>query len=108
MADASYERQHIVTHAAGYINAAGTTRITFGCLMTRISSGHYGLLLDADSGVVDGESFTVVQPKQAADSRATIVEDLSSVEKRIRVFLTTAESLADSDIEVILFKTVTR
>ena len=51
MSDASYERQHLATHAAGFINAAGTTAINFGCQMTRIAEGHYGLMLDADNAV---------------------------------------------------------
>lgn len=108
MADASYERQHIATHAAGYINAAGSTALAFGCLLTRIGTGHYGLLLDVSAGLVNDEGFTLVQPKESAtDLRSALVQDLSDVEKRVRVFNDLGATV-DTDIEVILYKTVTR
>lgn len=106
MAEASYERQHLAVHAAGFINAAGTTQITFGCLMTKLNTGHYGLLLDVNSGLIDDESFTFPQTKGAA-VLLPVVEDVSNRDKRIRVF-DQAGSFVDSDIEVKVFKSVTR
>lgn len=106
MADASYDRQHMALHAAGYINGAGTTVLTLGCQMTRIAEGHYGLLLDASEGVVNDESFTMVQCKGTSIA-APVVQDLSNTEKRIRVF-DSGESIVDNDIEVALYKSVTR
>lgn len=108
MADASYERQHLAVHAAGYINGAGTTRVAFGCAMTRIGTGHYGLLLDASAGVVNDETFTFVQAKDAGTGvRLPAVNDDSNVEKRIRVF-NQAGTPVDTDIEVELLKSVAR
>jgi len=106
MALASYERQHLAMQAAGFINAAGTTVIAFGCQMTRIGIGHYGLLLDASDGVVADESFSKVQVKGTSPASA-VVDDLSNTEKRIRVF-NASQSLADRDIEIALWKSVTR
>lgn len=105
MAEANYERQHLAIHAAGFINAAGTTRVTFGCQMTRIAAGQYGLTLDASSGVIDDETFTMVVAKGAV-ARAPVVEDTSNFLKTIRTF-DTAGALQDTDIEVSLFKSVT-
>ncbi len=106
MADASYEREHMALHAAGYINGAGTTVLTLGCQMTRIAEGHYGMLLDASEGVVNDESFTMVQCKGTVSAGA-VVQDLSNVDKRIRVTDNNASEV-DTDIEVQLYKSVTR
>ena len=106
MAEASYARQFLATHAAGYINGAGTTQVAFGCSMTRLATGHYALLLDANAGIVNEESYTQVQVKGTA-FRLWSVEDQSNREKRIHVVDSSASD-ADSDIEVKLFKSVTR
>jgi hypothetical protein len=105
MAEASYDRQLLAVHAAGFINAAGTTIITFGCGMTKISTGHYALLLDADSGLVNDESFTLVTPKSASQ-RVVSVVDTAQAQKDIFV-RDGANSVADCDLEVALFKSVT-
>lgn len=102
----SYDRQHLALFAAGYINAAGTTAVTFGCQMTRIATGHYGLILDADNGLVDDESFSFATVKNT-DPRSAVVEDVSNGVKAIRVF-TLVPSAIDSDIEVALYRPVNR
>ncbi len=108
MSNASYERQHLATHAAGSINAAGTTAISFGCQMTRIAEGHYGLILDADNGVIDDETFTQVQIKGVLASVASVV-DTSNRVKTIRTFDAGGSVTGpDIGIEVILYKSVTR
>lgn len=106
MSLASYENQLLAMQAAGFISANGSNVVGFGCQLTRIGIGHYGLLLDASDGVVADESFTKVQVK-GATSGAAVVQDLSNTEKRIRVFNSSA-SLADKDIEIALWKSVTR
>lgn len=106
MSDAAYERQHLATQAAGFINAAGTTAISFGCQMTRFAAGHYGLLLDASSGVINDETFSQVQTKGTA-LRSITVQDVSNVQKSIRTFDAAAVA-ADTDIEIILLKSVTK
>jgi hypothetical protein len=106
MAEASYEKQLLATHAAGFINAAGASIVTFGCQLTRIAVGHYALLLDANAGLVEDESYTVVTPKSSS-LILSAVQDLSNTEKRIRLVNINASS-ADSDIEVTVQKTVTR
>lgn len=106
MALASYERQHLAMQAAGYINADGSIATGFGCQLTRISAGHYGLLLDASDGVVSDESFMKVQVKGTTAGGA-VTDDLSNTEKRIRVH-DAAGTLTDKDIEIALWKSVTR
>lgn len=108
MADASYERQHLALQAAGAINAAGTSQVTFGCQMTKFAgTGHFGMVLDANSGVINDESFTFVTMKSSTAAFAT-VEDISNTDKRIHVFDDAGGSVEPSEgIEVILFKSVT-
>ena len=106
MANASYNRQHLATHAAGFINGDGTTSFGFGCQMTRLSAGHYALLLDANAGLIDDESFTQVQVKGTAAAIAS-VEDTSNVVKTILTF-DSVDYLTDTTIEVALFKSVTK
>lgn len=106
MADASYERQHLAVHAAGFINSDGSTQTTFGCTMTRVAAGVYAMVLDANSGVVNDESFSEVTVKSAV-ARCATVADTSNLVKTITVTTTLATNI-DDDIEVILFKSVTR
>ena len=105
MSDASYERQHLATLAAGFINAAGTTRVEFGCQMTRIAAGHYGLILDADNTLSDiDETFIKATPKAQA-ARYVSVNDASASLTTIHVSSTTA-SAVDTGIEVALYRSV--
>lgn len=109
MADASYERQHLALQAAGYIAGDGLTQTVFGCQMTRVSIGHYALLLGVNDGVVDNESITLVTVKSSS-CRTRSVVDTSNVVKSIYVFDPGAltPDLVNADIEVVLLKTVTR
>lgn len=107
MADSSYNRQHLATAAAGHINGAGTSLQAFGCGLTRIGTGHYGMLLGASDGVVEDDSFTRVQAK-GTNPRTVSVVDTSNVLKTIFTFDGTSGALADTDIEVALFKSVTK
>lgn len=105
MSSASYEKQHLVIHAAGFISADGSTKIGFGCLMTRFNTGHYGMLLDANSGVSDGQSFATVITKGSA-YRAPCVENVSDFRKDIFVYPPNDENIADADVEIILFRAI--
>ena len=105
MSDASYERQHLALHAAGYINGAGTTQVTFGCQMTRMNTGHYALLLDASSGVVSDQSFVMVTPKGANLDSTAVVNDVSNTQKDIYTFGLLGAS-QDQDVEIALYRSV--
>lgn len=104
MADASYNRQHLAVYAAGHINGAGTSSQSFGCSLTRINTGHYGLILGDDAGLVNDESFTRVQVKGTANN-AAIVVDTSNTLKTIHV-KSNADASADADIEVAVFRSI--
>lgn len=101
-----YQRQHLSVYAAGFINASGSTVITFGCQLTHIATGHYGLILDDSDGLVNDESFTFVTPKATA-ARYPVVEDTSNGLKTIRVF-SSVPSIVDCGIEVALYRPVSR
>jgi hypothetical protein len=105
MALANYDREHIAVHAAGWMNGAGTSSMAWGCSLTRFTAGHFGLLLDASQGVVDNETFTVVQIRNATLVRFPVVEDVSATQKNVRVF-DSSGAVAAADIEVILNKIV--
>lgn len=100
----SYQRQHLSLFAAGFINAAGTTQVTFGCQMTRIATGHYGLLLNDDNNLEDDETFAFATPKATAARYISVNDDSNSL-KTIRVF-TSAPAEVDTDIEVALYRPV--
>lgn len=108
MTFASYERQHLSVYAAGFISASGSVKQGFGCQMTRIGTGVYGVVFGADDGLVNNQSFTFVTPKGSSSSVATsaIVQDTSNTVKTIFLFGGTTV-LVDADIEVAVFRTVT-
>lgn len=99
----SYQRQHLSLFAAGFINASGSTVVTFGCQLTWLATGQYGLILDANSGLVNNETFTFVTPK-ASEARYPVVDDTSNTLKTIRVF-SSVPSQIDTGIEVELYRT---
>ena len=103
----SYEKQHLACYAAGHINGAGTTAVGFGCSLTRIGTGHYGIVLDANSGLVNDESYVFVTPKSTT-AATRCVNDTSNTLKEIYVFDGSGSVLADTDIEIGIFRTVTR
>jgi len=106
MADSSYNRQHLALHAAGQIDAAGSNPFGFGCQMTRLDLGHYALLLDANAGVPEGQAFTQVQVRGTAGRFPSVI-DTSNTIKTIFTF-DEGGTPEDVDIEVALFKAVTR
>ena len=106
MSEANYERQLLACQAAGFISANGDTQFGFGCNLTHLATGQYALLLGDSDGVVDGESFMQVQVKGTADRVASVI-DVSNTQKDIYVS-NASDALVDTDIEVILFKTVSR
>lgn len=116
MTYASYERQHLALYAAGFINAAGTTRIGFGCELTRVMTGVYAAVFGADSGLVNDESFSNVQIKSAIGASGspiavTSVEDTSNLVKTIFVterLNATVFQAAERDLEVQIYRSVTR
>jgi hypothetical protein len=104
MADASYDVQHLALQAAGFISSDGVTVTTFGCQMTRSTTGTYAMILGDNNGVIDNESFEAATCKSSV--RNVVATDTSNT---IKTFLTFNElgSLADTGIEVALWKTVT-
>lgn len=106
MTIANYNRQHLAVVAAGHINADGSTVQSFGCSLTRLDAGHYGLLLNDDSGIVDDETFLRVSVKGSA-ARTYSVIDVSNVRKDIFTF-DSGLSPTSTAIEVALFRSVTR
>jgi hypothetical protein len=105
MARRSYQLQHLAAFAAGTINAAGTTTVTFGCSMTRISTGNYGLILPSDANLQDRQTWTFVSIKGTAPRFKNVVDTTNAL-KTIQTFDGTG-SAADADIEVTLYREVT-
>ena len=114
MSRRSYERQHLALFAAGSIDANGLTAIGFGCQLTRIAQGHYGVLLGgasdlvASSGLDEAETFTVVTVKGATPLYKTVNDDSATL-KSVRVFDTSVPpTFSDADIEVAVYRTVSK
>lgn len=106
MTYASYERTHLAVYAAGFINAAGTTSVGFGCELTRVSTGVFAAVFGADDGLVNDQSYTLVTTKgtSATPPLSVNVEDTSNLVKTIFVQGTT--QLHQADLEVAIFRTV--
>jgi len=58
-----YNPQILALQAAASIQSDGSTPITYGCSITRFSSGVYKLILPTGLGVIDAQSFTKVTGK---------------------------------------------
>ena len=109
MSEASYDRQHLAVHAAGFISSDGSTATAFGCTMARNGTGAYSMVLGESAGVVSDESFIQVQPKSATFAQAVVTNN-SLTSTRVKTFeiFNNAGSNIDVDVEVVLFKSVTR
>lgn len=120
MTYSSYERQHLALYAAGFINGAGTTRVGFGCELTRVSTGVYAAVFGADAGLVNDESFTQVSLKTSVGASGLpaavcAVEDTSNLVKTIFVqglvegaVGTLVLQHIENDLEVAIYRSVTR
>lgn len=119
MTYASYERQHLAVYAAGFINAAGTTKQGFGCELTRLTTGVYAAVFGADDGLVADQSYTFVTRKDAGatglPAASLSVEDTSNRVKTIftKGIVTLALGTVvvqdiNSDLEVAIYRTVTQ
>lgn len=106
MTEASYDRQCLALHAAGFISADGATSTTFGCQMTRIALGTYAMVLSADAGLVNDEGFFMAVGK-GLTAVNVVVQDTSNVVKTVSV-LSGAGDLVDNAFEVALFRSVTK
>jgi hypothetical protein len=95
----TYNPQILALQAAASINADGTTPITYGCAITRFSSGIYKLILPTGLGVIDAQSFTKVTQKGTIGV-AVIVSDESDFIKTISCFSNVEAVLVDTAIEV--------
>lgn len=101
----SYDRQHLALWASGFMNGAGTTSVVFGCSLTRIATGHYGLILDSDHELEDDQTFIHVTPKGTSAGRVATVNDNSDSVKRINIFSLTPSAI-DNPFEVALYRPV--
>lgn len=101
----SYERQHLAAFAAGSMNAAGTTQVTFGCALTRTDVGLYDVILPVDAGLEDRQTFMFVTIKADVGPLYQGVADTDLRTKRIFIH-DSSGSTVDNDFEVVLFRTV--
>lgn len=114
---ADYSRQILATVAAASINGDGSTPITYGCSVTRTSTGIYKLILPTGEGVVDGQSFTQVTVKPFVpfanptwhDNGIAQVSDESDYIKSVSVQRMSSDSpdtitgvLVDKSIEIVV------
>lgn len=114
---ADYSRQILAVSAAASMNGDGSSPITYGCSITRISTGIYKLILPTGEGVTDGQSFTQVTLKPFVstpnptwhDNAMASVSDESEYIKSIIIQNIRTDSpdtiigvLADKGVEVIV------
>jgi hypothetical protein len=120
MSYASYERQHLALYAAGFLRGEdGGTRVSFGCELTRIATGIYGIIFGNDAGLIEEESYTQVTVKSRVGASGApkvilSVEDTSNTVKTIFASGITVASAAltmlpvNTDLEIAVYRTVTR
>jgi hypothetical protein len=99
-----YDQQQLALQAYGSISADGLTVQNQGCILARTGAGVYTLTLNADSGVVDGQSMTDVTRKSAVGGSYGVI-DTSNLVKTINTF-DVAGAAADCAIEVKLYKSL--
>jgi len=109
MSQQSYERQQLALWAAAYINAAGTTLVAFGCSMVKSSAdGKYYLTFDAGSGLVPDEIFMNVQARHT-EPRFVTDTDFVGNNTTKEIYVWGSDGVAtDSDIEVAVYRSVTK
>jgi hypothetical protein len=112
-----YERQHLGAFAAGFISADGHTAVGFGCSLTRMDLGMYGVLLGSDPKVHDSDlpkpqDFVFVTLKGIVPLFKGVLESTTNPAFKTIVVVNangSEESFAtDTDIEVVVYRSVTK
>ncbi len=99
---ADYSSQILATVAAATINADGTTPITYGCAITRNSTGVYSLILPTGEGLIDAQSFTWVTAKGPNQAVLVVSDNADTYTKTISSFNNTGGAVVDSGLEVVV------
>ncbi len=106
MFGSAYSSQILALQAAASIDYDGSTPITYGCAITRFSSGVYKLILPTSLGVIDGQSFTRVTAKMTPGNAGSVclpvVSDETSHIKTITMFDNAGSGPTDMSIEVVV------
>ncbi len=88
--------------------AAGYVVQQQGAVLARTGVGVWTLTFDTGLGIVDGQTFTRVQPKLGPQSTVPIfamVEDTSTLVKTIKLY-NNLNVAADADFEVSVYKSL--
>lgn len=100
MSVSSYNKQILADQAAGSIFGDGTTPITYGCSMTRTSTGIYKLILPTGEGLIDAQTFTTVTCKGPGPASA-VASDESDFIKTVTV-VNDAGSVVNQNVEIVV------
>jgi hypothetical protein len=107
MSIASYDKNLVALAAYASISADGTTVVeNEGCVIakTPATTGVYTLTFDDRSGIVDLQSYIMVQPKGAIFA-AAVVEDTTDLVKTVRTFDAAGAAL-NAAIDVLVYKSL--
>jgi hypothetical protein len=99
---ADYSSQILATVAAATINFDGTTPITYGCSITRTSTGVYALILPTGEGLIDAQSFTWVTAKGPNQVCLVVSDNADGYTKSVSAFANTGGALTDSSLEMVV------
>ncbi len=97
-----YSSQILATVAAATINFDGTTPITYGCSITRNSTGIYSLILPTGEGLIDAQSFTWATPKGPNQVVLVASDNADGYTKTITAFANTGGAVTDSSLEIVV------
>jgi hypothetical protein len=99
----NYSSQILATVAAASINFDGSTPITYGCSITRFSSGVYKLILPTGDAVINSQSFTRATGKFpfAATACLLVVSDETDYIKTVTAY-DGPNSPSDTGVEIVV------
>jgi hypothetical protein len=111
---ANYDTQILAMVAAAFISSDGSTATTYGCAITRNSTGVYTLILPTGEGLIDPQSFVRVTAKASIVTTGittpvmTVATNLADTfSKQVNCFSNNDGSPTDSDLEIVVQRTVT-
>lgn len=98
----AYNAQVLALIAAASINGDGTTPITYGCSITRFSSGVYKLILPTGEGTIDAQTFTRVGGKGPTQAVIVASDEADGYTKTFTAFDNGGGGPTDTAIEAVV------
>ncbi len=116
MAGHNYDQQVLsLVAAASFTDLLAASLITYGCALTRNSTGVYALILPSGEGLIDAQAFICVTQKAGGNPPVVIVATAGPtgiatgddyVTKTISCFANVGGAPTDSPLEIVVQRSV--